>query len=107
MSKQPKTMRGAGARLFLAAALTFLLAGCELIKPLMEETTEMNPCDPVANLYEGGHHYIERDYVKEDGTLDFNRWFKSRKVESSPCDPLKNRKGPEINGDLPSEPKKF
>ena len=30
----------------------------------------MDPCDPAHNYYEGDRHYISRDYVQEDGTLD-------------------------------------
>ena len=59
---------------------------------IFEKPSELNPCDPVSNIYDGGKHYIERDFVKEDGTMDFNKWFEARKVQSSPCDPLHKSK---------------
>lgn len=53
------------------------------------QESRIDPCDPASNLYEGDKHYIERDFVNEDGILDYSKWFEVLDVRSSHCDPLK------------------
>ncbi|MBE7436879.1 MAG: hypothetical protein HS115_00375 [Spirochaetales bacterium] len=58
--------------------------------PYFADEPTIDPCDPVANYYQpGGAHYIERDFVKDDGTLDYQRYFDSQKPGASPCDPIR------------------
>ena len=56
--------------------------------PFADSSPRPSPCDPAASLYIKKQHYISRDFVTEDGTVDYARWFESRKVQSSPCDPV-------------------
>ena len=56
--------------------------------PFAEPAPRPSPCDPAASLYIKKQHYISRDFVTEDGTVDYARWFESRKLQSSPCDPV-------------------
>lgn len=67
--------------------LVFVLAlpACSWFGPA--ELPPPSPCDPVANIYSDGQHFISRDYVTEDGTMDYARWFESRRIQASPCDP--------------------
>ena len=60
----------------------------EKINPFYE-VEEIQDCDPVKNYFYNGQHYIERDYVKEDGTLDYKKYYESRRIQASECDPLK------------------
>ncbi len=55
---------------------------------LMNETSEPDPCDPSFNIYVGETHFIERDFLKEDGTIDYEKWVRIADPQSSPCDPL-------------------
>ncbi len=90
-------------RLFIIIVSVITVSGCDTYfwNPFAKPTP-IDPCDPVTNIYEGEKHYIERDYLKEDGTLDYEKYFKSRESETSPCDPLKKHPG---NVDIPdSEP---
>ncbi len=74
----------------IALFAVFLTGACGLPIPFMGEKTEIDHCDPVANYFENGEHYIGADFVKEDGTIDYQKYFKARRTESSPCDPLNN-----------------
>lgn len=64
----------------------FLLAGCGFFN----EPKDIDPCDPVKNYYDGKTHYIERDFVKEDGTLDYDLMFEKLDPEASPCAGIRN-----------------
>lgn len=77
----------------LPVLLTMTLLHCprELPNPF-EKTTPADPCDPLSNVYKGEKHYIDRQFVKDDGTLDYGAMFKSDRVQSSPCDPLNKKK---------------
>lgn len=55
---------------------------------LMNEMSEPDPCDPSFNIYVGETHFIERDFLKEDGTIDYEKWVRIADPQSSPCDPL-------------------
>ncbi|MEQ8349982.1 MAG: hypothetical protein RH862_00760 [Leptospiraceae bacterium] len=45
----------------------------------------MDPCDPAHNYYEGDRHYISRDYVQEDGTLDRHKMLDAMKPGHGRC----------------------
>ena len=45
----------------------------------------MDPCDPAHNYYEGDRHYISRDYVREDGTLDQQKMLEALKPGHGNC----------------------
>lgn len=61
------------------------------LKKFNRQTT-FDPCNPAFDFYEGDTHYFERDFVNEDGTMDYAKWFQSRELQSSDCDPLKRSK---------------
>ncbi len=77
-----------GRILFALTAVCAQVAvtSCGLMGP--DEPPKPNVCDPTSSLYIKDQHYISRDYVTEDGTVDYARWFESRKAQSSPCDPI-------------------
>ena len=83
-------------------------AACSFLNK--EEKLEINPCDPAANLYtEKNKHYFDTEYLKQDGTVDYNKWFKAYEVQSSNCDPariLKEKKAEEIKLPVQEEPEK-
>lgn len=79
---------------FILAILGYSCGG-EIPNPFAKPSP-IDPCDPTSSVYEGEKHYIERDFVKEDGTLDMERWFEAKSVQSSPCDPLKGE-SPDVN----------
>lgn len=68
-------------------AVSFLHCPREIPNPF-QKMTPVDPCDPLSNVYKGEKHFIDRKYVKDDGTLDYGALFKSDNVQSSPCDPL-------------------
>ncbi len=75
------------------------LVSCEELKSyFFSAPTPIDPCDPVSNMYEGRKHYIDRRFVKEDGTLDYDLWFQAREVQYSECDPLQEEKEREQKG---------
>lgn len=50
--------------------------------------TEIDPCDPASNVYQGSHHYFERDFLNVDGSMDYDKLVRLNKPRTSPCDPL-------------------
>ena len=79
---------GRQARLIFPLLLILLasLPSCDLI---FGEPT-MDPCDPAHNYYEGDRHYIGRDYVQEDGTLNQEKMLDALRPGYGGCaDPLK------------------
>ncbi|MCB1139957.1 MAG: hypothetical protein KDK23_14445 [Leptospiraceae bacterium] len=77
-------LRSGGLALFLITLAA--LPSCELI---FGEPT-MDPCDPAHNYYEGDRHYIGRDYVQEDGTLNQEKMLDALRPGYGGCaDPLK------------------
>jgi len=52
------------------------------------ETPVIDPCDPQVNLYINDKHYIDREYLKEDGRIDYQKWFENMSPESSDCNPV-------------------
>lgn len=52
---------------------------------------EADPCDTGVNVYRGDTHFIERDFLLEDGTIDYQKWISITDPALSPCDPLNNR----------------
>jgi len=90
---------------FFILCLSFLQCPKGRLWSPFAKMTDIDPCDPASNVYEGDDHYVERDFINEDGELDYDRWFKSRKMSASECDPL-NRTGqhiPEIDRPRNSE----
>ncbi len=52
---------------------------------------EFHPCDPVLNYYENNKHFFYKEYLKDDGTIDYKKLLESQKrLDQSPCDPLKD-----------------
>ena len=60
--------------------------------PGLEEEVKIDPCDPATNVYLDGQHYIDSDYLNEDGQIDYKMWFEKSRPENSNCDPLKASK---------------
>lgn len=78
------------AAIGFCACLGLSAASCQKIVALFQpEATPPDPCDPTTNVYYGETHFFERELVREDGTLDFERWMSLKEdPRSSPCDPL-------------------
>jgi hypothetical protein len=68
-----------------AAKTTIVALAATLSCGMFNEPSEIDPCDPIKNYYDGKTHYIEREFVREDGTLDYDLMFEKLKPESSPC----------------------
>ena len=77
----------------LCLFFVFFSTGCEQkwINPFEEDAT-IDPCDPTSSVYTGNRHFIERDFLKDDGTLNYRKLMQARDVGNSSCDPL-HRKG--------------
>ena len=78
--------------LIFPAFLVCFSACREFEQAFMAEDTEIDPCDPTSSTYHGYAHFIERDFLSEDGTLDYEKWFEKRYPGASACNPIKNRK---------------
>ena len=87
---------------FILALLTLLPACREFEQAFLSEETPIDPCDPTSSTYDGYVHFIERDFLTEDGTLDYRKWFEASRAESSDCDPLRVRE--RQSADLPPAP---
>lgn len=76
-------------------------SGCqEIYNFLFDSMGEPDPCDAGVNVYRGDTHFIERDFLREDGTIDYEKWVAITDPSLSPCDPLntareKNREATE------------
>lgn len=82
-------LTGIGVRALVVSGLLIVIAApCGVPNPFTPKMSEISPCDPIGNLYVGDQHYIERDYVTEEGRIDYKKYFRDRKIESSPCDPV-------------------
>ncbi|MDW7975551.1 MAG: hypothetical protein RMI35_03255 [Leptospiraceae bacterium] len=76
----------------------FFFLSCHSVKqiPFIKEILdyvfgleEFHPCDPFLSYYEHGDHYFSKEFVKEDGTIDYEKLLKyQREVHRSKCDPL-------------------
>lgn len=48
---------------------------------------DIEDCNPIADYYERGAHYIRRDLVRDDGTLDYKKLLEDSKPQNSECYP--------------------
>ncbi|MDF3821578.1 hypothetical protein P3G55_16860 [Leptospira sp. 96542] len=48
---------------------------------------DIQDCNPVADYYENGTHYIRRDLVQDDNTLDYKKLLEETKPQASECYP--------------------
>ncbi|WP_167481745.1 hypothetical protein [Leptospira bouyouniensis] len=48
---------------------------------------DIQDCNPIADYYEKGTHYIRRDLVKDDNTLDYKKLMEDTKPQASECYP--------------------
>lgn len=72
------------------------LIGCDnaslsSLNPFRSKPT-VDPCDPATNLYDDGKHFLERDYLTEEGTIDYKKLLEMNEIQKSPCDPLQKKK---------------
>ncbi len=50
---------------------------------------DRDKCNPTKSMYEENQHYIDWDYITENGVLDQKRWWnKDFLPYKSPCDPF-------------------
>jgi hypothetical protein len=72
---------------------TFLIIiSCDMIVNPYAPLDKIDPCDPAANTYSDGKHFIERDYLNEDSQIDYKKMMENLDKRSSPCDPLNPKK---------------
>ncbi|WP_246047029.1 hypothetical protein [Leptospira ognonensis] len=57
------------------------------VKISCREKDPMDPCNPIADYYDGKTHYIRRDLVTDDGNLDYKKLLEDAKPENSECYP--------------------
>ncbi|TGL24110.1 hypothetical protein EHQ46_03020 [Leptospira yanagawae] len=48
---------------------------------------DIQDCNPIADYYEKGTHYIRRDLVKDDNTLDYKKLMEDTRPQASECYP--------------------
>jgi hypothetical protein len=53
-------------------------------------TADVDDCDTMGNYYEDGEHYINRDFISDEGALDYNKTFEKFKFENANCHPTKS-----------------
>lgn len=63
-------------------SLVFIFLHCK--RGLSEDIQD---CNPIADYYEKGTHYIRRDLVTDDNTLDYKKLFEDTKPQASECYP--------------------
>jgi hypothetical protein len=56
---------------------------------LFPPPSEIKECDTMGNYYEDGEHYINREFLKDDGTLDYKKQFEMSKQQNHDCYPTK------------------
>ncbi|MGV3667283.1 MAG: hypothetical protein ACO1NV_14230 [Leptospira bouyouniensis] len=59
-----------------------VVAGCK-----RGYSEDIQDCNPIADYYEKGTHYIRRDLVKDDNTLDYKKLMEDTKPQASECYP--------------------
>lgn len=74
---------------FYFAFIAINLSCSDLLEPF-KEMTSVDPCDPGQSVYQADSHYFERDFLRVDGSLDYNKLVNINKPQASPCDPLYN-----------------
>lgn len=63
-----------------------LFIGCEE-KHVIEDVEE---CDTMGSYYENGEHYIDRQFVTEEGVMDYKKQFDKSEIKNSKCNPVSN-----------------
>ncbi|MDX1959368.1 MAG: hypothetical protein SFU98_12395 [Leptospiraceae bacterium] len=66
--------------------VSYLKCGYDKLFP---KPSEINECDTMGNYYEDGEHYINREFVNDDGTLDYKKQFEKSKQQNHDCYPTK------------------
>lgn len=51
------------------------------------QVQDIEDCNPIADYYEKGVHYIRRDLVTDDNTIDYKKLFDGTRREASECFP--------------------
>ncbi len=59
---------------------------------IFAEQIPPDPCDATNSAYLGDKHFLDRRFLKDDGTLDRKALRKTLDPASSPCDPLQQEK---------------
>lgn len=67
---------------FSILALSFLTVDCK-----NRQVQDIEDCNPIADYYEKGIHYIRRDLVTDDNTIDYKKLFEGTRREASECFP--------------------
>ncbi|GBF51321.1 hypothetical protein LPTSP4_28530 [Leptospira ryugenii] len=57
------------------------------IRVSCREKNDIDECNPIADYYENGSHYIRRDLVTDDGNLDYKKLLEETQPENSNCYP--------------------
>jgi hypothetical protein len=61
--------------------------GVFYIKISCRDNDAIDECNPIADYYDKGSHYIRRDLVTDDGNLDYKKLLEDTKPENSECYP--------------------
>ncbi|MBX7058703.1 MAG: hypothetical protein K1X75_11615 [Leptospirales bacterium] len=82
------TVRG----LLLASLAAILICGnsCDIFHQIWSAgISDPDPCDAGVNVYDDNTHFFERDFVTDQGRVNYQRWFEIKDdPRTSPCDPL-------------------
>ncbi len=55
-----------------------------------KESTDINDCDSIGNYYEDKTHFIKREFVTDDGVIDYKKLMEKYKGRDTVCNPLKD-----------------
>jgi len=61
--------------------------GLVYVRVSCREKDPIDPCNPIADYYDGSTHYIRRDLVTDDGNLVYKKLLEDTKPENSECYP--------------------
>jgi hypothetical protein len=51
-------------------------------------TEDINQCDSIGNYYEDGVHFINRDFINDEGSLDYKKLFEKSEEVNHDCYPI-------------------
>lgn len=69
---------------YLFLVFLILFSNCK-----KKQIVEVNDCDTIGNYYENKEHYIKREFVTDDGEIDYKKLFQKYKGSETICNPLK------------------
>ncbi len=70
---------------FIFLLILILFSNCK-----KKQFSDVNECDTIGNYYENKEHFIKREFVNDDGEVDYKKLFQKYKGKETICNPLKD-----------------